>query len=116
MSQPQTIIIHENESLASAMKGAFVIVRSRNEGINAGTVQAADETGVILTDCRRIYYHRPKDKKLSWYEGVAETGLSSDSKVSGTVALKVIVEEYSMTSCTNQAKQSIMDHTPNAQS
>lgn len=103
------------DSVASRMIGKKVIVRSRNEGINAGVVIMADETGVELKDCRRIWYHKPKDKALSWYEGVAVTGLSDDSKVSGTVSQKIIIEDYSMTKCTDEAFISIMEKTPNAQ-
>lgn len=85
------------ESVATIMIGKPVIVRSSNEGVNAGIVELADETGVVLKNSRRLYYHRPKDKSLSWYEGVAESGISSNSKVSGTVERKVIIEKYSMT-------------------
>ena len=102
-------------TIASRMIGKNVIVRSRNEGINAGTVVLADDTGVELKNCRRIWYHKPKDKTLSWYEGVAVTGLSDDSKVSGTVSRKVIIEDYSMTECTDEAFKSIMEFFPNAQ-
>lgn len=133
MSKPETIKIDEveyvradsvkkeivnftgEESVASRMIGKPVIVRSRNEGINAGIVVVADETGVELRDCRRIWYHKPKDVKLSWYEGVATSGLSDDSKVSGTVERKVIIEDYSMTLCKEKAFASIMEKTPNAQ-
>lgn len=104
-----------DKSVATRMIGKKVIVRSRNEGINAGIVVIADETGVELKDCRRIWYHKPKDKALSWYEGVAVTGLSSDSKVSGTVKSKIIIEDYSMTECFDDAFRSIMEKTPNAQ-
>ena len=103
------------ETIASRMIGKNVIVRGRNEGINAGTVVLADDTGVELKNCRRIWYHKPKDKALSWYEGVAVTGLSADSKVSGTVFKKIIIEDYSMTECTDEAFKSIMGKTPNAQ-
>lgn len=103
------------ETIASRMIGKKVIVRSRNEGVNAGIVVLADDTGVELRDCRRIWYHRPKDKALSWYEGVAVTGLSDDSKVSGTVSQKIIIEDYSMTECTDDAFKSIMGKIPNAQ-
>jgi len=99
----------ESSNLLSNVVGKYVIVRSRNEGINAGVVKAADETGVILTEARRIWYHKPKDKKLSWYEGVAKTGLSSDSKVSGSVDEKVIIESYSITFCTKEAETSIRE-------
>ncbi len=104
------------ESVASRMIGKKVIVRSKNEGINAGIVVLADETGIELQDCRRIWYHRPKDKTLSWYEGVAMSGISSNSKVSGTVKTKVIIEDYSITECSYDAFKSIMEFTPNAQS
>lgn len=105
------------ETVASAMIGKHVIVRSRNEGINAGTVELADNTGVILRNCRRIWYHKPKDSKLSWYEGVALSGLNSSSKVSGTVDRKAIIEDYSMTEFLDETCfKSVMELTPNEQS
>lgn len=85
----------------------YVIVRSRNEGINCGYVVAADETGVILREARRLWYHKPADKSQSWYEGVANHGISSDSKISAIVAEKAIVENYSITLCTEKARQSL---------
>ena len=115
-AEPEVVNWTGEESVASRMIGKFVIVRTRNEGINAGTVVIADETGVELRNCRRIYYHRPKDTSLSWYEGVAVSGLASASKVSGTVESKVIIEDYSMTLCCIEAEKSIMEMKPNAQS
>lgn len=115
-SAPSEANAPSKSSLASSMVGQYVIVRSQNEGVNAGTVEMADESGVVLKDARRLWHHKPADKKLSWYEGVAETGLSSDSCVSGTVSKKVIVEDYSMTACTTVAQQSIEAAVPNAQS
>lgn len=92
--------------LRSRYVGKYVICRSRNEGVNAGKVLALDETGVILEDARRLYYHKPKDKDLSWYEGVAKTGLSDDSKI-GVAREKMLSEEYSLTVCTDVAEKSI---------
>ena len=111
----ETVNFVGEESVATRMIGKAVIVRSRNEGINAGIVVVADETGVELKQCRRIWYHKPKDKKLSWYEGVAVSGLEETSKVSGTVSSKVIIEDYSMTLCTEKAYKSIMEIKPNGQ-
>lgn len=105
----------ESSSLCESWVGKFVICRTRNEGINAGTVVAADETGVILKDCRRIWYHKPKDKNMSWYEGVAISGLSDDSKVSVTSSSKMFCEDYSLTECTEVGKTSIMGKAPNEQ-
>ena len=94
--------------------GEYVIVRSRNEGINAGYVDAADETGIVLRDARRLWYHKPADAAESWYEGVANHGLSADSKISAPVAIKAIIEDYSVTVCTDKSKASIEGATPYA--
>jgi len=102
--------------IASRMIGKNVIVRNRNEGLNVGTVVLADETGVELKNVRRIWYHKPKDKSLSWYEGVAISGISEDSKVSCTVPRKIMLEDYSMTELTEEAYKSIMNKKPNEQS
>ena len=96
------------QNLYSRYVGKYVICRSRNEGVNAGKVVAADETGVILEDCRRLWYHKPVNKNLSWYEGVAELGLSSDSKIGNPVE-KIIVEDYSLTVCTAISEKSIRE-------
>lgn len=103
-------------TVAANMIGKYAIIRSRNEGINAGVIVAADHTGVILESARRIWYHKPADKSESWYEGVANTGLSSDSKVSGAVAQKAIIEDYSVTICTDVARKSIEGAPAHAQS
>ena len=105
----------QSNTLQSNYIGKYVIVRSRNEGINAGKVKAADGTGVILEDARRIWYHKPKNRKTAWYEGVALSGLSDDSKASSPVE-KVIVEDYSITICTDEAEKSIRDHKTTEQS
>ena len=104
-------------TIQSRMIGKPAIVRDRNEGINIGRVVLADETGVELKNVRRLYYHRPADKALSWYEGVAVSGLAQDSKVSGTVNTKVIVSDnYSMTVVSEEVYASVLDVKPNEQS
>lgn len=89
--------------------GKYVIVRSQNEGMNFGKVVEADETGIALADARRIWYHEPEDKSQVWYEGVANSGLGKDSKISSAVSMKVIVEDYSMTFCTDKAIKSLLE-------
>ena len=113
----ETVEFTGEETVASRMIGKNVIVRSRNEGINVGTVVVADDTGVELKNCRRLWYHKPKDVNLSWYEGVANSGIHSDSKVSATVESKFIIEDYSMTEFKNiDCYNSVMEATPNGQS
>ena len=97
----------ENKSsMLQSYIGKYVICRTRNEGINSGVVVNIDETGVILKDARRFWYHEPKDKKLSWYEGVAISGVSENSKLSAPVE-KVIIEDYSLTLVSEEAEKSI---------
>ena len=104
-----------NSTIYSGYVGKYVICRSRNEGINAGKVMELDETGVILEDARRLYYHKPASKGLSWYEGVALEGISKDSKV-GAAVTKIIAEDYSLTICTKEAEKSIRGAKDHAQS
>ena len=87
--------------------GKYVIVRSRNEGINAGYLEAASQHGCVLNQARRLWYHKPAEKYHSWYEGVSISGLSEDSKISAAVKRKFIMEDYSITICSKQAKTSI---------
>ena len=95
--------------------GKYVIVRSKNEGVNAGKVLLASKDGVILADCKRLWYHKPKDPSVVWYEGVAETGLSGDRQTSHPVEEKAIIEDYSITICTSDAEKSIRDHAGKSQ-
>jgi hypothetical protein len=100
----------EASNITQSAIGKYCIVRSRNEGINFGKVVMADKTGVVIEEARRIYYHKPLDSNLSWYEGVAETGLHSESKISGIVNRKYIIEAYSLTFCTKGAIQNIKNY------
>jgi hypothetical protein len=95
------------ESLHKISVGKYVICRSRNEGLNAGVVLAADSTGVILKDCRRLWYHKPLKEGACWYEAIANSGISPDSKVSEPVSQKLICEDYSLTVCTAKAEETI---------
>jgi len=114
--KPTVIKWDGKKSIANRAIGKKVIVRSRNEGINAGEVVLADETGIELKNCRRLWYHKPLDTSVSWYEGVAMTGISSDSKISDTVTTKIIIEDYSVIECTDEAYQTIFNLKSNVQS
>lgn len=102
-------------AIGNELIGKYVLVRSRNEGVNAGYIKEMDNTGVILTRARRIWYHKPADTKTAWYEGVAISGLSEDSKISCEVPMKAIIEDYSVTICTTEAENSIRNHKTHAQ-
>ena len=106
---------NQASSVCNRNIGKYAIIRTRNEGVNAGEIVAADETGIVLKDARRIWYHKPADKNLAWYEGVAQSGLSDDSKVSCSVSEKVLAEDYSVTVCTAEAEKSIREHKTHGQ-
>ena len=74
-----------------------------------------DDTGVVLEDARRLYYHKPLNKNISWYEGVAVSGISTDSKV-GEPVNKIISEDYSLTLCSESSESSIRAAKTNEQS
>ena len=111
-----TINYTGEETLDSMFIGRPYICRSNNAGLNAGIVEMADETGVILKNVRRLWGHRPKDRNLSWYEGVVLSGLSDCSVVSGTIPRKIIVEGYELCPLSTDIYNSIMEKTPNVQS
>ncbi len=92
------------------LTGRFVIVRSSNEGVNSGYVVEMDETGIIISNARRLWAHAPKDKSMGWYEGVSISGLGEGSKVSAAVEMKVIIETYSVTTCSPEAEESILNY------
>ncbi len=98
----------EPEIDAHRWKGKYVLVRSRNEGVNAGYVVDLGRGFIELKNARRLWYHKPAKAHQSWYEGVALYGLSSDSRISVQVDPKLIVEDYSATLCTQEAKDSIL--------
>jgi len=100
-------------SIMAEFIGKYVIVRSRNEGLNAGKLIAADDTGCVIEDARRLWYHEPADKAVSWYEGVAIHGLANSK--AAPPRLKVIVEDYSCTLCTEKAEASIRGYEDHAQ-
>lgn len=88
--------------------GQYVIIRTRNEGLNCGFLESADETGCVLTKARRIYKSISKDKTLSWYEGVSVSGLcEKDGIISGIVDKKIIIEDYSITTVSLVAQSNL---------
>lgn len=97
-------------SILKDVIGKYCITRSRSEGVLFGKIVRADETGFVIDESRRLFYHKPKDTKLSWYEGVAMSGLHPDSKISGTVERKYVIEDYSLTVCSDEAIKNIKEY------
>lgn len=88
-----------------AYVGKAVLIRDRNEGINLGVVAEIDATGVRLKDAQRLHHFVSKDKSLSWYEGVALSGLDAEkSRISPMVEEKLIISpNFSATLVSDEA-------------
>ncbi len=102
-----------NSDMFSKNIGKKVIVRTRNEGLNFGTLTHAERDGCVLQNAQRLYRPISKNNDMAWYEGVAQSGLDERSKISSPVKEKVIVEDYSITLCTAEAILSIEAFTCN---
>lgn len=100
----------------NGMIGEYVIVRCRDAGVHAGTLEACNGREAVLTDARRLWYHRPAVRTSSWYEGCALYGLSKDSKVSATVSRRYLTETCDIVMCTPTAARSIKEHPEHEQS
>lgn len=99
----------------NGMIGEYVIVRCRDAGVHAGTLESYVGREAVLTDARRLWYHRPAGTS-SWYEGCALYGLSKDSKVSATVSRMCLTETCDIVLCTETAARSIKEHPEHEQS
>lgn len=91
----------QSKDIFKSYIGKYVICRTRNEGVNCGFVKDLDETGVILDKARRMWYHDTASD-LCWYEGISIDGPSDDTKLSASCE-KLIVEDYSLTICSEKA-------------
>jgi|GEM_PF-1431356 len=99
----------------ASMIGKYVIVRCQDAGVHAGILDKYHGRTCILREGRRLWYHEPADKSLSWYEGVAISGLSLNSKTSATVARCILTENCEIVLCSKEAEQSIRKAPTHAQ-
>ena len=101
------------EGIYKYLVGKPAIIRNCVGGVHFGIVLAADSTGVVLQNARRMWYHEPKDlSKSSWYEGVARDGLGSNSKVSVTMPHVILSEDYLALPLSKDRYDDLMEQTP----
>ena len=92
---------------AAQMIGKFVITRSRDSGVHAGTLVSVQDRTVRLTGSRRLWYW--KAAKGHTLSGVALHGLaSSGSKIAGEVPEICILDACEILPTTAAAGQSIL--------
>jgi len=92
---------------ADQLLGQFVIVRSRDSGVHAGTLVSIQDRTVRLTGSRRLWYWRAaKGHTLS---GVALHGLNAEgSKIAGELGEIVVLDACEIIPTTAAAGQSIL--------
>lgn len=90
---------------SSPLIGKYVIVRSRDSGVHAGTLVAVNGRHVSLTNARRLWYWvAAKEHTLS---AVALHGLKADSKIASAVTQVEILDASEITATTVTAQASI---------
>jgi hypothetical protein len=85
--------------------GKYAIIRADGAGVHAGKVEAIEGQSVTLTNSRRLWYWAtPKGIALS---GVAQHGITLESKVDTVNPLILINGVCEIIPCSATAQQSI---------
>ena len=88
--------------------GKYVVVRTRDAGVHAGTLVSRIDRQCELSDARRLWYWKPANK-ASFLSGVATEGLDTKaSKIGAPVAI-VLTENCEIIACTEKAAASIAE-------
>ncbi len=99
---------------ADQLIGQYVIIRSRDSGVHAGTLASAKDRTVRLTGARRLWYW--KAAKGHTLSGVALHGLdTAGSKIAGELGEVVVLDACEIIPTTAAARQSILgapEHDP----
>jgi len=85
--------------------GEYVIVRCRDAGVHAGTLESAIGRECFLTSSRRLWYWKPANG-AAFLSGVATEGLHKDSKVGAPVDI-MLTENCEIIACSPSAVRSI---------
>lgn len=96
----------EMQTNKKEMIGDYVIVRCRDAGVHAGYLVDYEGREVVLKDSRRLWYWKCANNQHS-LSGVANEGITSDSKIPAVIEKAVLPEACEILSTTNKAKKSI---------
>ena len=87
--------------------GRYVIVRCRDAGVHAGTLESAEGRSCTLTEARRLWYWKVLKGAGDFLNGISLKGLASGSKVSAPVERLLLTENCEVIPCTSEAEQNI---------
>lgn len=86
--------------------GKYVLVRTRDAGVHAGTLKSRNGRECELTDSRRLWYWKVADNG-AFLSGVATLGLDHKASKVGAPIDVLLTENCEIIACTQQAAQSI---------
>lgn len=86
--------------------GQYVIVRARDAGVHAGYLVDYEGRSVTLRDSRRLWYWKCAENQHS-LSGVAEHGLTSESKIPTVIPTLVIGDACEIIETTDKCRKSI---------
>ena len=93
---------------ADPLIGRYVIVRCRDAGVHSGFLESRNGRECVLTQSRRLWYWKPAKGK--WLNGIANSGLHKDSKISDPVSRIALTEDCELIECNAVAEKSIREH------
>ena len=95
--------------MAETMVGKYVLVRCRDAGVHSGILESYSGRECVLSDSRRLWYWKTKPESGAFLSGVAQNGLSAESKIGEAVARIILTENCEIIACTPEAARSIME-------
>lgn len=91
----------------NGMIGKCVIVRCRDAGVHAGTLEQHAGRECVLSESRRLWYWKPANG-AAFLSGVAVEGLHPDSRIGAPVRIH-LTENCEIIECTEKAARSIRE-------
>ena len=88
--------------------GEYVIVRAKDAGVHAGYLVDYEGRSVTLRDSRRLWYWKVAENQHS-LSGVAEHGLTRESKIPTVIKTLVIGDACEIIETTEKCRKSIQD-------
>jgi hypothetical protein len=92
-----------NKETNKPLIGEYCIIRCRDAGVHAGYVEDWYDRTVILKESRRLWYWKCKTGHS--LNGLAESGLHSDSKIPAVVSQIVLTDACEIIPTSNQFKE-----------
>ena len=88
--------------------GEYVVVRAKDAGVHVGNLEARDGRECLLTEARRLWYFECAEHGFT-LSGVAEKGLTGDSKISEPVTI-LLTEICEVIPCSEKAEKNIREY------